>query len=121
MPDRDLLESRLAGKGDIFEAMQKVSFMTSSPFDDTQTVFFPIWLECARHRCGPQRRSAWLRQLLRVCFLDYANGIESTADAFLAEIVNNAMTFGLSLTELSTDSRMVTWILGRTLPEAMNM
>ena len=112
MPDYDLLGS-LEGKGIIFVALEKVSLLLNNASSETQ--FPPIWLECARHRCEAKTRIRYLRQLLYVCFLDStSDGVETTAELFLNNIVTNAESFGISRMELCGGLDIGCWLIERS-------
>lgn len=69
--------------------------------------FHPVWLECARHRCAPDRRKSCLKQLIMVCFVDWQAGM------FLPHVLRHRQKLCVGLEELGLSQTLIDWVNDR--------
>lgn len=83
---------------------------------DMQSVplLHPIWLECARQRCGPEGRKRWLQQILTICYVTSVRHQETSSDMHLyaENCLDIAWRFAIQLDDLAISEHVRTW-LGR--------
>ncbi|KFA49104.1 hypothetical protein S40293_11137 [Stachybotrys chartarum IBT 40293] len=112
LPDWETLTSPLETSHQWLFAMKRTSLLVAD--DGGAYYFHPVWLECARHRCAPDRRKSWLKQLIVVCFVDWQADSKETAGMFLSHVLRHRQQLCVGLEELGLSQSLIDWVNDRT-------